>query len=56
MGGREGKEGRGKMVAMDGERREVGQAEEMETRKRASCSIYTFCKLGLCAIYEIISV
>ena len=38
-----------------GERRKVGQAEGGETRKRASGSIYTFCKLGLLAIYEIIS-
>lgn len=43
------------MGAVDGERREVGQAEEMETRKRASCSIYTFCKLGQFKICEIIS-
>jgi hypothetical protein len=40
---------------VDGESRDVGQTEERETRKRASGSIYTFCKLGLCAIYEIIS-
>lgn len=26
MGGREGKDGRGKMVAVDGERREVGKS------------------------------
>ena len=43
------------MGVVDGERREVGQTEERETRKRESGSIYTFCKLGLCAIYEIIS-
>lgn len=47
--GRSGKEER------ESERRGVGQAEEMETRKRASCSIYTFCKLGQFGICEIIS-
>lgn len=48
--GRSGKEER------ESERRGVGQAEEMGTRKRASGAIYTFCKLGQFGICEIISV